>query len=338
MFRAPPRLGLILISLLVLGVIWRSWQILSAPLEREANVQYEVRISPGQGVGDIARQLEQRKIIRHRWSFLFWSWVTRASAHLQAGTYLFSPAESPRQILEKIRKGQAEANEIRITFPEGFTLQQMAERLAAVGLFSAEEFKEQAGVDRWRERFIFLTGVPPGRSLEGFLFPDTYRFFRDAKPEEVIRKMLSTFEKRVGVDLVAEAKRRGRKWYEVVIMASIIEREVRSSDDMAMIADILWRRLDKEIPLQADATVRYITGDWENPLTVEQLNISSPYNTRRVRGLPPGPISNPGLRAIEAAVRPQPNDYLYYLSTPDGKTIYSRTLEEHNAAKAKYLR
>jgi UPF0755 protein len=121
-------------------------------------------------------------------------------------------------------------------------------------------------------------------------------------------------------------------------MASIIEREVISDDDMAMVSGVLWKRFDEGMGLDADATVRYALKKWDEPLTIQDLQIDSPYNTRRYRGLPPGPICNPGLRALIAAIRPQASEYYYYLSTPEGETVFARTNDEHNNNKAKYLR
>lgn len=121
-------------------------------------------------------------------------------------------------------------------------------------------------------------------------------------------------------------------------MASIIEREVISNEDMALVSGVLWQRFDDDVGLAADATVRYALDKWDAPLTAADLQSDSPYNTRRFKGLPPGPISNPGLRALIASVRPEASDFYYYLSSPSGETIFSRTLDEHNTNKAKHLR
>jgi UPF0755 protein len=150
--------------------------------------------------------------------------------------------------------------------------------------------------------------------------------------------MLANFDVRVTEDLRAAAVQTGRTLDEVIIMASIVEREVIEDDDMAMVAHILWKRLDEGIGLYADATNRYILDKWDGQLTVADLNIDSPYNTRTNRRLPPGPISNPGLRAIMASVYPQESEYYYYLSAPSGETIFAVTNDDHNRNKAQYLR
>jgi UPF0755 protein len=161
--------------------------------------------------------------------------------------------------------------------------------------------------------------------------------FADDQPRDIILRQLTNFDRKVTLDLRQQIQDAGRTLDEIIIMASIVEREVQSDADMAQVAGILWNRIENGEGLYADATIRYAINDWEHPLTVTDLAADSPYNTRKFRGLPPGPISNPGLRAIIAAVRPQVTDYFYYLSAPDGQTIFAKTLNEHNANKAKYL-
>ncbi|MBI4122479.1 MAG: endolytic transglycosylase MltG [Parcubacteria group bacterium] len=155
---------------------------------------------------------------------------------------------------------------------------------------------------------------------------------------DVVRKMVQNFDAKVTQDLRNEAARQGKNFYTVLIMASIIEAEVPHEEDRPIVSDIFWSRLAAGVPLQSDATLTYIIGGSRPALTNEELQIDSAYNTYKYRELPPTPIGNPGLSAIRAAIYPADTDYFYFLSTPEGETIFSRTLEEHNAAKARYLR
>ncbi|MDP3785354.1 MAG: endolytic transglycosylase MltG [bacterium] len=217
---------------------------------------------------------------------------------LALGLIYFSPQPEPPK-----------AETVRVTIPEGFTVRQIAERLEAEGLFPAADFMKLASAD------------------EGFLFPDTYEFFRTTAPERVILKMKDNFSKKVG----AEVSR------DVIIMASLLEEEAKTPEDKKIVAGILWKRLESGAALRVDATLTYITGRPSRELTDGDLKINSPYNTYRYPGLPAGPISNPGLETIDSALHPAPSPYWFYLSDKDGKLHYARTFEEHKANRLKYL-
>jgi UPF0755 protein len=242
-----------------------------------------------------------------------------------------------------------ETNERTITIPEGWDLVDLAAHFESIGMYSAEAFfsttgwppsvpkgKSQISSTDLAQTFSFLRERPRGATLEGFLFPDTYRIWRDANIKDVVSKMLANFDEKISPDLREEIHHTKRSLFEIVTMASLVEKEVADESDRKIVADILWKRLDLGIPLQVDATVNYVTGKKGSP-NASDLTTKSPYNTYQNRGLPPGPIANPGLGAILAALRPTRNPYLYYLSTPEGTTIFSRSLEEHNIAKGIYL-
>ncbi len=168
--------------------------------------------------------------------------------------------------------------------------------------------------------------------LEGFLFPDTYEFNYPVMPEEVIRKALDNFQKKVPLDL------RQGDFYQTMVMASILEKEVRSYKDKQVVAGILWKRLKENWPLQVDSTLNYAMGDSSAKMHLSDLEFDSPYNTYKYKGLPPGPICNPGIESIKAAVYYENTQYWYYLSAKNGKTIFSKTFSQHVAAKARYLK
>jgi len=208
---------------------------------------------------------------------------------------------------------------ITVTIPEGLTVRQIEERL---GL------------------------QLPVENLEGFLFPDTYYFSFGFSGAEVVKKMKDNFDKKVNQEIREEIKRQGKTLFEIITMASMIEKEVRTLEDKKLVSGLLWKRLKTNMPLQVDATIAYIlTKEGKGEWTFEEMrreiakarDIDSPYNTYKYRGLPVGPISNPGLESILAAVYPEDSEYWYYLSTPEGETIFSKTLDEHNRARAKYF-
>ncbi|MEK7583767.1 MAG: endolytic transglycosylase MltG, partial [Patescibacteria group bacterium] len=225
----------------------------------------------------------------------------------------------------------------RITLIEGWTLDEYAGRLDENG-FSPEVFLALTrDLPLWRDSYDFLTSVPSGQSLEGYLFPDTYSIDAAKDAEQLMRKMLDNFSEKLTPELRKQVAGSGRTLHEVITLASIIEREVAKPEDRRLVADIFLKRLRDGIGLQSDATVNYITKSGRTRSTAADLDIDSPYNTYKYRGLPPGPIGNPGIDAITAALDPQPNDYYYFLTDTDGGVHYARTFDEHQKNRELYL-
>lgn len=275
-----------------------------------------------------------RRTLPWRW----WGYRLDLAGQMKAGKYQLAAGHSVKETVQKFIAGDVVSDEQFVTYPEGFTLQQVAERTAARGVGTATDFLKQSKASIFADRYEFLQDLPAERSLEGYLFPDTYQIAQDDQVADVITRLLTNFDNKVGQDLREDIKEHGRTLDEAVIMASLLEREATTTEDMKIIAGVLWKRADEDRGLDVDATIRYALHKWDTPLTAEDLAVDSPYNTRKYRGLPPGPISNPGLRALVAAANPVESDYYYYLTTADGETIFSKTNDEHNENKAKYLR
>jgi UPF0755 protein len=228
---------------------------------------------------------------------------------------------------------------VTIVFPEGWDIRKMAERLETSN-FPGDEFLNLAmhPKEEWRGKFPFLKDMPKNASLEGFLFPDTYTFANDASAETVIMTMLENFGRKWKAVLDTDTLILNQKTlFDIVVFASIVENEVVSSSDRKQVADIFWKRLAIGQPLQSDATVKYILGKNKIQHSIEETRVESAYNTYIHPGLPPGPISNPGLDALTASVSPTPNPYYYFLSDPEtGETVFSVTFEEHVENKQKH--
>jgi len=308
-----------------------------------------IEVATGSGLRVIGQLLKNAGLIRSKWAFVIYTTVIGQASKLKPGIYKFEGEVSVPELTRELASGRL-ANERLVTIPEGWDLRDIGRYFEGVGAFKAEHWWEITGEpaadyrrrtpaipQEFYKKFEFLRDNPRGASLEGFLFPDTYRVFRGAQPEEIASRMLENFERKIGSDLRAETRRQKKTLFEVVTMASLLEKEIPDPKERRLASGILWSRLYSGMPLQVDATLNYITGKHESP-SGEDFKINSPYNTYRSRGLPSGPIANPGIDAIRAAVYPEKSDYSYYLSTPEGKTIFSRTLEEHNAAKAKFLK
>jgi UPF0755 protein len=187
--------------------------------------------------------------------------------------------------------------------------------------------------------FSFLKDKPKNKNLEGYLFPDTYRFFTDVSGEEVILKMLSNFDNKLAPKMREDISSQGKTIFEIITMASVIEKEVRSEKDMKIVSGIFWDRIKNGQALESCATLAYILGVNKPQYSYEDTRIKSPYNTYINRGLPAGPIANPGIKAIEAAIYPEYTGYNYFLTASEtGETIFSRTYEEHLINKNKYIK
>ena len=278
-------------------------------------------IASGEGVNAISRNLKSAGLIRNSFAFETYLWWKNLEGRLIAGEYDIKSSFSIRELTRTLVAGETISRERDITILEGWTRKDIAEYLEKEDVTKVKEFLEKT------------------KELEGYLFPDTYRIFKNATAEEIIVKMRANFDRKVTSGMRAEIKRQKKTLDKILIMASILEREVRSPEEMQIVSDIFWRRLAIGMPLQADSTINFITGGKRPRATYDDLKIDSPYNTYKYRGLPPGPIGNPGLSAITAAIYPKKNDSLFFLTTEDdGRAIFGKTLDEHNANRRKYLK
>ena len=308
-------------------VFW--WQI-RTPLSRSAEIKF-FKVEKGESAKVIAAHLKNSDLIENQFFFQLYVFLSLKQYALKSGEYKLSQSMSIREIADTIVFGGT--NEVLITIPEGFTLKQIEQRLVAAGLVKHNELISYTFSDGAP---AILSDKPKSASLEGYLFPDTYRFFKDAKLPDIVNKMVANLDNKLTSDLKTAVKNSSYTIYEIITMASLIEKEVKSDADREIVSGILWKRLNAKIPLQVDATLVYITGSKE--IFDADKKINSPYNTYFYRGLPKGPIANPGLSAIRAAIFPKSSSYWYYLSAKDGATILSKTLDEHNRNKAIYLK
>ncbi len=332
-----PVIGLVVIVLVARTVGYRRGL---QPLNAQDTTRTVVTIPTGASTAQIAQLLEEKDVIRSAKAFRRFVREEGVDGRLQAGSFVVLPSMSVAEVARALTGGSAQ--EAIVTIPEGLTVAEIDALLAEKGLTAAGELTACARTCDFSS-FTFLpdaSGLAQrGGALEGYLYPDTYFVVAtDFDVKAFLDRLLTTFRTRVVEGRDAEIRASGRSLHDVVIMASLIEKETRTNDERPVVSGILWKRLDEGIGLGVDAAVRYILEKPTAPLTRQDLDVDSPYNLRRYRGLTPGPIANAGMRSIDAALRPQESPYYYYLHGIDGVIRYARTNDEHNANKARYLR
>jgi UPF0755 protein len=306
-------------------------------------------IEPGDTVAQVADELERLGLITDAGVFRRLLQYHGADSNIEAGVFVLRPNMAMREIMEELQHGRLATT--TVTVLEGWRAEETAAALEQAGIVSAEAFMQVVrggaqAVDA--ERYAFLRDRPEGSptDLEGYLFPDTYQFPQESDAVRVVETMLQNWDQRVSEDLREKAQARGMTLYEVLTLASIVEREAVVDEERPRIAGVYLNRLEADMRLEADPTVQYAlgldaeTGRWWTPLTIDQVqNTDSPYNTYRVGGLPPGPICNPGLASIQAVLNPEPTDYLYFVANKvagDGSHVFALTFDEHVANIQQY--
>lgn len=303
------------------------WSLMPVSREKKTVI---VEVPRNWGVRRIARRLKRLGLIRSETAFLLAGRILGDWRVLKAGEYELSPSLSPVEILDKLARGDVRA--YWVTIPEGSTIRDMAAILHQMRLADPNRFTTLA--TRGGLRLGADYGVRR-RNLEGYLFPDTYKVPKGMTERQMLQAMVRTFQRQVlhGLRNEIESRTNGLSLDETIVLASLVEREARVPEERARIAGVLLNRLRRNMKLECDATVQYALGKTKPRLRYKDLAIDSPYNTYRHRGLPPGPICNPGLASIRAALRPEAHGYLFYVA--DGQTgrhIFSRTFDEHRAA------
>jgi len=329
---------LILFLILIIGFF--VWQGIYLPKNPDSAEMKIFLVKRGEGIKEISINLKKQGLIQSASLFRLYTLTQGVAGKLQAGEYLLSPSMTIPEITKKFVSGNVIKE--KITIIEGWNLRDIGWYFEGRGMFQAEELFELVGdLPKSKDfslEFGFLKDKPKNLGLEGYLFPDTYEINKGISLEKIVRKILKNFDRKLTLELREEISRQGKTIFEIVTMASLIEKEVKTKEEKELVSGILWKRLEVGMPLQVDATITYITGKKTTKISIEETQIDHPYNTYRYLGLPPGPICNPGLESILATLYPKDSPYWYYLSTPEGKTIFSKTLEEHNYAKAKYLK
>ncbi|MEK7557879.1 MAG: endolytic transglycosylase MltG [Patescibacteria group bacterium] len=308
------------------------------------NQEVKFIITKGDGVKQISKNLDKVKLIRSYTFFNFYVWLKGNQTNFKAGEYVLKQNMNLREIVSKLTGNNALSKEKLIKIIEGWNINDINNYLNKNSFFVDNNFNSLAKtkISKWQFKTPmpdFLNQASESANLEGFLFPDTYRIFQDATVEDLIIKMLNNFGNKFTIQMRKDINSQGKTIYQIITMASIIEKEVRTVDDMQIVSGLFWNRIKNGQALQSCATLAHVLGEKKTQYSLEDTKVDSLYNTYQNKGLPPGPIANPGLNAIKAAVYPKYTDYNYFLSRLDtGETIFSKSYEEHNRNKAKYLK
>ncbi|PIR03272.1 MAG: hypothetical protein COV60_01210 [Candidatus Magasanikbacteria bacterium CG11_big_fil_rev_8_21_14_0_20_43_7] len=337
-------LRLMIILLLFGGVIvYRSVYVVTGDLKTSG----VVTIGQGMSVRGIGEMLIKEGILHSNTFFVHYLSFRHLDTAIQHGEMILDPPYTIASVARQITTRQI-SKEREITILPGWDIADIGAYLEAQGITTLSSWFSVVGSPTVRDvnRAYDVRSVPPFEhtpqdvSLEGYLRPDTYRIFQSASTEQIVDKLVHARADQFSKDMLRDIEAQGRMVHEMLTMASIIEKEVRTPADRRLVSDIFWRRVEAGMGLQADSTIHYLAGNSGSVFTTQaQRTIDSPWNTYKYAGLPPGPISNPSLDAIMAAIYPEQNEYWYFLTTLDtGEVKYGRTLDEHNENVAKYLR
>ncbi len=322
------------VALLALGLVvavsaFEAARAISPPEPLRAGAR-TVEVPPQQGLLDVARILAEAGIIRSQAAFVALAVLRGTGRSLKAGEYEVPQGAPLLATLQLLETGKVKPH--LIVLPEGFTIRELARQLEGEGIAAAADIVRLAS----SALFAQSLGVEAD-GLEGYLFPDTYQVTKGMRVEEILGRMVQRFrEKVITPDVLARAGASGLRLHELITLASIIEKEAVVPEERPLIAGVFWNRLKRDMPLQADPTVAYAVGKDGRAPTREDLQVDHPFNTYRYRGLPPGPIANPGRASIDAALAPAAVPYLYFVSIDDRRHYFSATLDEHNQAVARY--
>lgn len=336
---------LFLMLIIAVSGLYYVWNQLSPT---KAGPAVEVEITKGMSANSVSKLLEEKGIIKNSFIFGYYLVLKEEGSNFQAGTYELKPGMDKHEVIAKLNAGDVIAKEtVKFTIPEGFTVEQIAHKLNEEGIVNKEAFLKLASEERsWAGAETVLLFPKEAENvkyrLEGYLFPDTYEVVKGISEEDIILRLLKEQDRKLASlpgDWVDQLDILGISMHEMLTIASLIEREVVIDEERAKVAGVIYNRLNEPMRLQIDATIQYALGEQKELLTNEDTQLDSPYNTYQIDGLPPGPIANPSLDSIKAALYPEEHNYLFYVTKKDGSNshLFAETFREHerNIEKSK---
>ncbi len=330
--------------LLILSTTFVYHEYMIATGQQTESISFEIQ--EGESASNLATHLREKGIIKSPFFFKLYLKQKGLDKKIQSGIFQMEPPFTIPRVAAAL--ATPENNERSITIIPGWDLRDMAEYFVNEKIITSDEdmfvLTSKPGQfatvsSTFIAEFPLLHDKPQNISFEGYFAPETYRIYKNEKIEDVLSRLLSQRQKQFTTQMLQDIQSQGKTVHEILTLASVVEKEVKTPQDRKMVADLFWRRVDAGMGLQADSTVHYLSGREGDVFTkAKERQIDSLYNTYKYRGLPPGPISNPSLSSILAAIYPEKNDYWYFLTTTDGEVKYAKTLDQHNANVAQYLR
>lgn len=327
---------LTVIFLVLITAVW--FKISLSPKDPSNKAVIEFEVKKGETAQELALNLQSKGLIKNDTIFILYAKIKGLDVKIKSGRYYLSPSMAAEEILNKLIDEKNSINDVRVTIPEGSTLKDIANILKNKGLINdTDEFISYAKVQNFKYKYDFLKDFPQDATLEGFLFPDTYFLPKDRSIEFYIDIFLKQFEKVYKIELSPVLEERKPKYniYQIVTLASIVEKEAKIESERPIIAAVFYNRLEKGMPLQSCATIEFLLDEHKEKLSFDDLKIDSPYNTYKNAGLPPGPIGAPGLSSLLATLSPANVDYLYFVAKGDGSHVFTKTYAEHLNAQEK---
>lgn len=284
-----------------------------------------VSIKPGMSASDIGDELVKHGVLENKFAFWWKVKTSDAASNFKSGVYAMKPNMSADEVLQKLVSGDTTL--VKFTIPEGFGVKEIAKRLADEGLVDEQEFLDKA---KKYAPYDYIKRKSDIRyACEGFLFPDTYELHEEATPESIMKMMAENFDNRLTPELRARAREMNLSIFDLITLASLVEKEALYAEDRPIIAQVFFKRLKVGMPLQSDTTLQYLLDAPKEDVSIKDTQIESPYNTYQHRGLPPGPIASPGMAAIKAVLYPADTDYLYFVADRKGHNHYSTNYADH---------
>lgn len=319
--------GLLLVLIVMMSAILFSFKSGSVPANiPKGNEIVYVRVAPGMSSDRIGQLLVEKGIISSKAKFWLATKINGADSKFKPGVFAMTRNMSVGDAMSILLN--AKSSVVRVTIPEGFNLKEIAQRLEESGLVDAKEFLQAA---KNYAPYDYMVKKPDADyRAEGFLFPDTYEFSNDSSPEDIMKRMIDEFDSKLTPDVKQKLREKNLSVYDMVILASLVEKEALFKKDMPVIAQVFYKRLKINMPLQTDTTITYLIGAKED-VSIADTKVDSPYNTYQHYGLPPGPIASPGMDAINAVLEPAGTDYLYFVADRQGNNYFSSSYAEHMA-------
>jgi UPF0755 protein len=290
-----------------------------------SSAKVHIRVKPGMAAGQIGEMLQEHQVISSKYTFWFMAKLNGVDSKFKTGDYVFGHHMDSRTVLAMLVEGKTST--LQVTIPEGYDVRQIAQMLDDDGVVHKKDFLEAA--KNFAPYDYMITNSKANYRAEGFLFPDTYEIGKDFSSEDILKLMAKQFDQKLTAEMRERAAEMKLSIYDLVTIASLVEKEAKFDEDRPIIAQVFFSRLRIGMPLQSDTTIQYLLDKPKVNVTMQDIKMESPYNTYQNEGLPPGPIANPGSASIKAVLHPADTDYLYFVADSEGHNHYSKTYEGH---------